>query len=185
MSNLDFIDFPLTGSQNTAPEFAGRTVVDDYGNQFQLCLVKGSTVAAKAGGPALFYSNDSTGYTVTPDWSQADMQGSNAGCGMFMCTSLVASAVTAGTSYVWVLRRGNPGLAGVSTIQTDGTVAAHEALYPSSNDGRWQGRIFVSNEATSTTVVHTKRWIGFSRVADTAASLITSPALVEIDGYRL
>ena len=186
MHTTDILDFPLTGSQNTTPEFPGRLASDAYGNLFQLCLVKGSTVAAQAGCPALFHSNDSTGYTVTPDWTQAMGGGSNSAAGMFMCTSLVASAVTAGTSYVWVLRRGNAGLAGISTIRTDGGVAANEALRPSSNDGRWTGITTVANLGSdATTMLVDNRLAGYSRVADNASSQIVAPAFVEIDCWAL
>lgn len=182
MFTSDVFDFPVSSFQRTAPEFPGRMASDDYGNIFQLCLVKGASLAIVAGDPALWYSNDSTGYTVTPDWSQAGQEGSNSGMGMFV-GAFPGSLVAAGSGYCWVLRRGNAGTAGVSTIRTDGSVAAGEVMIPSSNDGRWQGLTqFV--EATSTTDTRDRHIVAYSRVADNASSVITAPLFVEVNGFQ-
>lgn len=182
MFTTDVLDFPLTGYQQTAPEHPGRLATDSYGNIFQLCLLKGASVAVEKGGPALWYSNDSTGYTVTPDWSQAGQEGSNSGCGMFMA-AVPASAVTAGVTYTWVLRRGNAGTAGVSTIRTETNVAAGQVLFPYSLDGKWAGRDTAALEPTSTTATVNRIHVGYTRVADTD-SHIRSPAFVEINGFN-
>lgn len=183
MFTSDVFDFPVSSFQRTAPEFPGRLASDDYGNIFQLCLVKGASLAIVAGDPALWYSNDSTGHTVTPDWSQAGQEGSNAGMGMFM-GAVPGSLVAAGSGYAWVLRRGNPGTAGVSTIRTDGGVVAGEVLIPSSNDGRWQGISTIVVASDGTTHPTDRRVVGYTRVADNASSNIVSPAFVEINGFQ-
>lgn len=184
MFTSDVFDFPVNSFQRTAPEFPGRLASDDYGNQFQLCLVKGASLAIVAGDPALWYSNDSTGYTVTPDWSQSAFQHSHAEMGMFM-GAVPGSLVAGGTGYCWVLRRGNAGLAGVSTIRTDGGVAANEILVASSNDGRWTGIATVAVGSDATTHPTRRGYIAHTRVADTTNSVITAPLMVEINGWNI
>lgn len=183
MSNFDIIDLPFNQATTDVPEYAGKLAVDDYGNQYQLCLIKsGASIAITPGHPAGWWSNDSTGYTVTTDLSHMAGLGSTAGCGMFMAAIGGASAVL-GTAYGWILRRGNAGLAGISTIQTDGSVAAGNVLFPAA-DGRWGGRADETGQTTSTTVARNRPYVAYSRVADTTASLVTTPKWVEVNGWN-
>lgn len=181
MSNFDIIDLPFNRATTDVPEYAGKFAVDDYGNRYQLCLIKsGASIAISPGHPAGWWSHDSTGYTVTTDLSHMAGLGSTAGCGMMMFSAGGASAAL-GTIYGWVLRDGNAGLAGISTIQTDGTVAAGHVLFPA-GDGRWGGRADETGQTTSTTVARNRPYVGYSRIADTTASLIVSPRMVEVNG---
>ncbi len=137
-----------------------------------------------AGSPAMFYSNDSNGYTVTP--RTPDSAGaliSNVAAGMFM-TVIAGSAVTAGTTWTWVLRWGNAGTAGISTIKTDGTVARGDVLVPYSQEGRWSGRALTTELSTASTDVANHHHAAYSRIADTAASLVTSPTFVDVNGFH-
>jgi hypothetical protein len=183
MSNFDILDLPINGVTTDVPETAGKFATDDFGNLFQLCLVKsGASIAISAGHPAGWWSNDSTGYTVTTDLSHMAGLGSTAGCGMFMA-AIGGHSVTSNNIYAWILRRGNAGTAGVSTIKTDGGVAAGEVLFPIA-DGRWGGISVQTGAATSTETQVGRNYVAFSRVADNTSSQIVAPLFVEVNGFN-
>ena len=178
MSDYAFaIPFPLTSlavSNQISPALWGTKIRDKSGNEFQMVLVRGSTVATFHGGGAFWHlaSNVLTGYTVTPDVSQGTSLQEPAG--IFMM-SLSAAQVNAGTRLAWVLKKGNPATAGLRAIVTNGTVAAGDYLCMSASDGRFKG---VNASASLSSAVGLRNRNAklsiFSPSADGATSLITS-----------
>lgn len=152
-------DFDFGSTTTTAPAQPGKVVADKHGNLYKLCLFKGSTVATTKGGAVGYAAGDTTGYTVSPDLSCSV---STAAAGLAM-VALAASAVTAGTSYGWVMVRGNARTAGITSVLTDGGVAAAEQLYFAA-DGAVGGRITQDS-------LEALRHIGISMVADASTTI--------------
>lgn len=184
MSDLDSaVPFPFTSialSNQVASNLWGMRRRDGYGNEFQLVLVRGSTVQTFHGGGAFWHtaSNVLTGYTVTPDVSQAGSTQAPAGIFLY---SLTAAQVNAGNRLAWVLKRGRPDKAGLRAIVTNGKAGAGDYLVISASDGRFTG--FNPGSTTgATNAAAGLRNLGekiaiFTPSADGTTSLITSTRL--------
>lgn len=192
------LEFPLD-SFATAVSNPGVLYRDRWGRTYQMCLAfsSGGARVLRGGCVGHHISSNTTGYTVTPNSSlvSASLNTGKNVAGV-SCASLTSVQVAAKNTYFWVQRNGPVGIKvdnaayrtgginakrnPVKALVTNGKVGAMGFMTMATQHGRWAS--LTQAAGTSTSI---GRIPGFSGVADSASSLISSLDIGKVQIYCL